>query len=190
MPSWTHPGPFLLLLACGLGLATAAKALELAGRKTLSAVTADGATVTLGAVVFTPAADGAVGFKVEMQHEALSDHFLSMREFKCLPGPKEISCYVPYPYRHPEQVRPGQLAWLEHSLLFFFKTPTDFGAKLWNGLYFVFTDTGPALVGVPQAVDLNLIGAPPADLSRPPYGPDKRHAIPADARWIRTLRIE
>lgn len=189
MPS-LPPFAAALLLGSGLLLGPTAQALELSGRKTLSAHTADGGKIELGSVLFSPAADGAVGFKVEMKHEALSDHFLSMREFKCLPGPKEISCYVPYPYRHPGQVRPGQLAWLEHNLLFFFKTPADFGAKLWNGLYFEFKDTGKALVGLPKAVDLNAIGAPPNDLNKPPYAPAERHPIPDGARWIVSLTIE
>lgn len=185
-----HPiRPLLLTLALGL-LSPAVPALELQGRKALSAVLADGSRLPLGEVSFSPAADGAVAFSVHLRHEAFTDHFLSMREFKCLPGAREISCHVPYPYRHPGTVRPGQLAWLEHSLLFFFKTPADFGAKLWNGLYFEFQEEGGALVGRPKAVDLNAIGAPPARLDRPPYGPADRHAVPEGARWLRSLVIE
>lgn len=192
MPAWSprRTTPFVVLLACTLGLAPAAQAMDLSGRKTLSALTADGARVELGTVQFTPAAGGAVNFKIEMKHESLSDHFLSMREFKCLPGEREISCHVPYPYRQPGQVRPGELAWLEHSLLFFYKTPADFGAKLWNGLYFEFKDTGTALVGEPKAVDLNQIGAPPVQMDKPPYTPAERHTIPEGSRWIRRLILE
>ena len=72
----------------------------------------------------------------------------------------------------------------------FFKTPSDFGAKLWNGVYFQFADQGKALVGTPQAIDLNLIGAPHDDLSVPPYDPSLRSEINPAAREFIRLSIE
>jgi hypothetical protein len=113
-----------------------------------------------------------------------------MREFKCLQGPGELTCHVPYPHANPGSVVRGQWAWLEHSLLFFYKLPSDFGAKLWNGIYFEFQETGSGLVGRPRAIDLNLIAAPPANPAVPPYRPALRDDMPANARWIRSLRIE
>lgn len=83
-----------------------------------------------------------------------------------------------------------QLAWLEHNLLFFFKQPADFGAKLWNGIIFRFAVTPTALIGTPQAVDLNRIGVPPDNPQEPPYGRFDRDDFPAGARWVRELRIE
>jgi hypothetical protein len=163
---------------------------DFAGDKALVAHTADGARLRLGTVSFRPAADGAVAFKIDWQAGVMNDHFLSMREFKCLPGAKEISCHVPYPYAQPGTVRPGQLAWLEHSLLFFTKTPAEFGARLWNGLYYEFQEEGNALVGAPRAVDLNQIGAPPANLAVPPFSPAQRHETPVAQRWLQGLRIE
>lgn len=167
-----------------------AAAWELSGTKAVVATTADGSRLTLGAVRFEPGADGAVTFRLALDTGVFSDHFLSMREFKCLPGPTELSCHVPYPYAHPATVKPGQFAWLEHSLLFFYKLPAEFGARLWNGIYFEFRQTESGLVGKPQAIDLNLIGAPPANLAVPPYRPALRDDMPAQARWIRTLSIE
>lgn len=160
------------------------------GPKTLKAQLGDGSQVVLGSVVFTPADGGRTGFALSLDHKALSDHFLSMREFKCLAGPSELSCHVPYPYANPRQIQGQDYRWLEHSLLFFYKAPRDFGAKLWNGLYFEFRPQGAALVGRPKAVDLDQISAPPADLAVPPFGPDARHDMPADARWLRALVIE
>ena len=112
-----------------------------------------------------------------------------MREFKCREGATEILCFVPYPYANPGRVSPDNLVWLEHALLFFYKAPRDFGAKLWNGVYFKLAMTEHGLVGTPQAVDLNLIGAPPANLDIPPYGPNERSDIAADARWFNRLTI-
>jgi hypothetical protein len=178
-------------LLAALALAgSAAAAFDFNGRKALVAVTADGARTPLGHIDFTPVAGAPTTFRLALKTEVFTDHFLSMREFKCLNAAQEISCHVPYPYAHPATVGPGQLAWLEHSLLFLIKRPAEFGAKLWNGVYYEFQEQGPALVGRPQAVDLNAISAPPGDPSTPPFKPALRHEMPAQARWLRELVIE
>ena len=181
----------LIALAAALSLSTAAAQPVLPeGEKSLVAVTRDGNRTPIGKVVFT-ALDGVQSaFRVQMDHTVMRDHFLSMREFKCLPAAQEISCFVPYPYAQPGTVSPGQFAWLEHSLLFFFKQPADFGAKLWNGIIFKFSLTPTGLVGKPQAVDLNRIGVPPDKLDEPPYGPFDRDDFTPGARWVQELRIE
>ena len=96
---------------------------------------------------------------------------------------------MPYPYQTPGTVSAQDFAWLEHSLLFLYKQPRDFGAKLWNGLYFRLQPDAQGLVGLPQAVDLNLISGPPDDLSTPPYNPSLRDDVPAGAHWIERLVI-
>jgi hypothetical protein len=113
-----------------------------------------------------------------------------MKEFKCLTGVGEIDCHVPYPYRHPGTVSAGHYAWLEHSLMFLFKLPNEFGAKLWNGLYFKLEAGEQGLVGRPQAIDLNRIASPPADLDRPPFGAAQRDDIAPGARWLTGISIE
>lgn len=94
------------------------------------------------------------------------------------------------PYPNPGTITRNDLRWLEHSLLFLYKQPKDFGARLWNGLYYKMTLGEKGIVGMPQAVDLVQIGAPPADTSIPPYGPGDRSDITPDSRWIRSLSIE
>lgn len=96
---------------------------------------------------------------------------------------------MPYPYANPRTVSAGDLRWLEHSLLFLFKTQKEFGAKLWNGLYYRLQASDAGLVGTPEAVDLAQIGAPPADLSTPPYGPGDRSEIDPATRWFPRLLI-
>lgn len=182
---------FALALAVGAAAIPAHAAFVFDGKKTVYAVSADGARTPVAALHFEKTEQpGEARFKLDLEVEKFTDFFLSMREFKCLPNEKEITCYVPYPYEQPGTVRADDLRWLEHSLLFFYKTPAEFGANLWNGLYFELKTEGDSLVGMPSAVDLNEISAPPADLSIPPYGEDLRHEMPADARWIRQLVIE
>lgn len=181
----------LASLFCGLvaiTLATPAMAWELSGSKLVKVHTRDGQSIAIGHVDFTPEGEQS-SFKLHLDHAKLKDFFLSMKEFKCLEG-EEIHCHVPYPYANPGTVSRNDLRWLEHSLLFLYKQPKDFGARLWNGLYYQMVLTEKGIVGTPQAVDLVQIGAPPADTSIPPYGPGDRSEIPRDSRWIRSLTIE
>jgi hypothetical protein len=179
---------FLLALPLAASYAPAA-ALELSGSKTITLHSRDGQTVPIGQLKFQPQGGGA-RFVIELDHLRLKDYFLSMKEFKCLESAAEVLCHVPYPYANPRTVAAGDLGWLEHGLMFFFKTPQDFGAKLWNGVYFQLRETPTGLIGTPQAIDLNMIGAPPADLSVPPYGPAERSEIDPGARWFNRLSIE
>lgn len=168
-----------------------AQAFDLNGEKALIAQTRDGARTRIGSVFFAPAPQaGRTAFRVKMDPTVLRDYFLSMREFKCLPAEAEVSCFVPYPYAQPATIAEGDLAWLEHSLLFLYKQPRDFGAKLWNGMIFKLTPTDKGFVGQPQAVDLNRISAPPDDLNTPPFGKLDRDDFAPGARWLAELRIE
>ena len=178
-----------LAAALFLGAAVAQPVLP-AGEKSLVAVARDGQRTRIGTVAFAPAPGGRSTFQVKMDHAVMRDHFLSMREFKCLPATQEITCFVPYPYAHPGTVGADDFGWLEHNLLFFFKQPTDFGAKLWNGIIFKFSLTPAGLVGRPQAVDLNRIGVPPEKSDEPPYGRFDRDDFAPGARWVQELRIE
>lgn len=171
-------------------LPSVALAWELQGTKTITATTRDRQQIVLGTVHFAPQAEDRFSFVVTLDHSRFTDFFLSMKEFKCLDGKGELFCHVPYPYPQPGTVTSKDLAWLEHSLLFMFKLPSEFGAKLWNGLYFHFELTGEGLLGKPQAVDLNLIGAPPAAPEPPPYPPALRDPIAPGTRWIESLSIQ
>lgn len=175
----------LLLSAC-----STASAWDLEGTKTITAHTRDNQHIALGTVRFAPRGDGVFAFALTMDHARFSDYFLSMKEFKCLAGAEEIACHVPYPYAQPRTVTANDMAWLEHSLLFLYKLPADFGAKLWNGLYYRLERTEHGLLGKPQAVDLNYISAPPDNLNIPPFQPALRDDVAAGLRWISYLTIE
>jgi hypothetical protein len=186
--------PFLqiVFLLALLALSPICRAWDLNGSKTVSAVTRDQQLIPIGKVVFTPVANssnGAIGFTLAMDYERFNDHFLSMKEFKCIEGGNEVMCHVPYPYKTSGLVSATDFAWLEHSLLFLYKQPRDFGAKLWNGLYFRLQRDENGLVGLPQAVDLNLISGPPDDLTTPPYDKGSRDDVPPGAHWIERLVI-
>ena len=179
-----------LMLAAALAGPTLAAAAELYGTRAVTLHARDGSTVPIGTVQFTPRADGRSDFRLALDGAGFKDFFLSMKEFKCLEGQTEILCHVPYPYRQPGTVGPDDLAWLEHSLLFMFKTQAEFGAKLWNGVYFQLRPTPRGLEGTPQAVDLNRISAPSATPDVPPFKPALRDDMAPGARWFERLTIE
>ena len=109
----------------GAGLALQAQAFPLQGEKSLIAETQDGQHTRVGRVVFTPTTPGSASIRVHMDHAVMRDHFLSMREFKCLAAPQEVTCHVPYPYTNPATVSVQNLHWLDHHLLFLYKKPAN-----------------------------------------------------------------
>ncbi len=141
---------------------------------------------------------GGSNFKVDSGAHPTDSHIgeswgipkrmISVR-FYPLAGPDELECLVPYPYTNPSLITASDYAWLEHALLFLFKSPREFGAKLWNGLYFKLAITEHGLVGTPQAVDLNKISSPPDNPKVPPFGPEERDAIKPGVHWITSLTI-
>ncbi|MEZ5528434.1 MAG: hypothetical protein R3E57_00590 [Porticoccaceae bacterium] len=142
----------------------------------------------IGGVDFSRAADETITYTLHIDTERFTDFFLSMKEMKCLEG-KEIWCFIPYPYQHPRSVSRGDLRWLEHDLLFMFKTPSEFGANLWNGIYYDMTIDNGAIHGTARAVDLNAISSPPDDLTTPPYGEFDIEDLEPAARWLPYLEI-
>ena len=162
---------------------------DLQGTKAVIAQLGQGQEVQIGTVSFEPPSQGKQSFELELDHSKFTDFFLSMREFKCLAGDTEVSCHVPYPYKSPNVISDGNYVWLENRLMFMFKRPNEFGAKLWNGIYFKFAAVGDSLIGVPQAVDLNKIGAPPDDLNEPPYPDQERHETNIAQRLVKALVI-
>lgn len=183
------PPRLLFLLALALLPAGARAETTLSGEKTVTLHSRDGQATVIGRLKFQPGPAGS-RFELVLDERRLQDFFLSMREFKCLDGGVEVLCHVPYPYPNPQTVSAGKLAWLEHALLFFYKTPQDFGARLWNGIYFRLQENERGLVGTPQAINLDLIGVPPADPTLPPFGPAERHPIDPGRRWFERLSIE
>ena len=172
-----------------LSLTPSAFAWDLVGIKSITLENREGQRLPLGTINFQQVKEKTT-FTLQLEPERFKDFFLSMKEFKCLESSEEILCHVPYPYPNPGTVSADDLVWLEHSLLFFYKTPRDFGAKLWNGIYYRMQITEQGIVGTPQAIDLMQMGAPPADPSIPPFGTEGRSDIAPDARWFKRLTIE
>lgn len=164
-------------------------ALNLSGEKIIYLHDQLGKKTPAAKIIFTPKGN-VITYTIDWNHSQMKDYFLSMREFKCFEGETEVQCQVPYPYKNPQTIENNNYIWLEHSLLFLFKAPKNFGAKLWNGIYYKLSVSEQGLIGEPQAIDLNLIAAPPENIDVAPYGPEERGAMNQGARWFTKLTIE
>ncbi len=176
----------LLVLLFGLSVSVVS-ANPLAGEKTVYLLDKSGAEIAVGSVTFKPA-DGASQYSLHMDHAKFKDYFLSMKEMKCLEGP-ELWCHLPYPYEQPHRVTAENLSWLEHDLLFMFKQPDEFGANFWNGIYYNMRVEDGKILGTAEAIDLNLLASPPADLNVPPLNENLRDPIERKQRWLPDLVI-
>ena len=180
-----------LFLAASLAASSSATwAIEpaLDGQKDIVLHTEDGQSLAIGTVTFTPDGDKA-RFKIVFDDKKFTQYFLSMREFKCIEGP-EILCHVPYPYPNAGVVTAADLSWLEHSLLFFYKRPADYGAKMAHGLVYTLTMTPDGFLGTPQSIDLDEIATPPEDLTAAFFTGEHRSHIQQGSRWYDSLTIE
>ncbi len=177
---------FAFLLACPAAVLAGEPALE--GTKDIVLHTRDGKDIALGTVTFSPKGD-ETAFTIAFDDKKFAEYFLSMREFKCVEG-EDILCHVPYPYANPRTVTNKNMSWLEHSLLFIFKRPTEYGAKMGNGLIYTLKITDKGLVGTPQSIDLDEIAIPPDDRSVPYFNADHRYDIKPGERWVQSLTIE
>ncbi len=179
-----------LLVAFFLLLSGALSAAEFPSDASIYLVDAQGKETRIGEVLFADLGNASTSVKVEMDNDVFTEHFLSMRPFRCLEGADEWFCYLQYPYDLRSVITTDDLADLEYQLLFVRKTPSEFGIDAWNGLYYqleVVADgsiTGKLLEG-----DLNSLQSPPAEKYARPV--DLGEFIPASKskRLFPTLRI-
>ncbi len=109
----------------------------------------------------------AYRFDFRLTELNFSDHFLSMRPFKCIDG-EPMYCHLAYPYDKPQTLASGDLVNLEYEFLFIVRSPKDYGIDPYNGRYYVLTLEDGVFRGEPKAVDLNILAAPPdAGVTRP-----------------------
>jgi hypothetical protein len=178
---------FLLATLCVMQPAAVLAQSAISGHKDIILVDKQGNQIPIGKILFKQSGMGS-SYVLHIDHAKFTDYFLSMKEMKCLEGP-ELWCHIPYPYTQPKTVTPTDMRWLEHDLLFMFKKKEAFGANFWNGIYYRMHIANDVIRGEAQAVDLNLLASPPADLEQPPIGDSVLDEIDPDTRWLPGLEI-
>jgi hypothetical protein len=174
----------LMLEAGGVRAADA----TLAGVKDIVLHSGDGKSMVIGTVTFTPQGDKAQ-FAIHFDDTKFRQYFLSMREFKCVEG-QDILCHVPYPYPNPRTASASDPSWLEHALLFFYKRPADYGAKMSHGIVYSLTPTADGFAGKAESIDLDEIAIPPDDLTHAFFTAERGYPIPPGDRWFESLTID
>ena len=148
----------------------------------------DGQEWAIATVTFSPERDGTYQFA--LNDEVFTDHFLSMRPFKCLESPEKHWCYVPYPYEITRKVSTEDLTDLEYDLLFVWKGATEYGINLWNGVYYKLTVDGDRLVGQIYEMDMDRLGVPPDAGDLRPIEEKHLEEGDPDSHWLPTVVIE
>lgn len=157
--------------------------------RTIALQTAQGHRIVIGTVSFSPAPDG-VAYTITADETAFSDHFLSMRPFKCVESPEKHWCHVPYPYEIRRVVTEQDLTDLEYDLLFLWKGATEYGINMWNGVYYQLTIDGDRLVGHLHEMDMDLLSAPPNAGDLRPLEDKDLHESDADSHWLPVVVID
>lgn len=145
----------------------------------------DGTRIEIASL--TLAGDGT--YSVQMQEAAFTNHFLSMRPFKCLEGPAKYWCHVPYPYQIARDVS-ADLTDLEYDFLFLWKGAGEYGINMWNGVYYDLFEQDGVIVGTLHEMDMNLLAAPPDAGELRPLKAGDLHASDPDSHWLPRMVIE
>lgn len=133
--------------------------------------------------------DGERRYDIMLNQDVFTDHFLSMRPFKCVEGPEKHWCHVPYPYEIKRDIS-KDLTDLEYDFLFLWKSSTDYGIDTWNGVYYQLEAQEAAWVGTLHEIDLGELGIPPEDGDLRPIQAKDLHETEGDSHWLPRLIIE
>lgn len=170
----------VLLIVMGLATSSASAETQLVFLETQQ-----GERIQIATLNVTPS--GA--YDVEMEEDPFSDHFLSMRPFKCLEGPAKHWCHVPYPYEIKRNISEA-LTDLEYDFLFVWKNANDYGINMWNGVYYKFQDADGSLTAILHEMDMDSLSAPPPAGELRPVRSSDLHESEPESHWLPRLVIE
>lgn len=175
-----------------LALLAAASVMAQPVAKTVFLIDQQGAETPIATVKMESMTDDAFSAEVVLHEQPFSDHFLSMRPFKCVTSADGNQlCYLPYPYDIKRQISDADLTDLEYQLLFIRRSATDYGINPWFGIYFQLSadnDTLSTITGTLHEVNLDLLASPPDAGNLRPLPDDEIHeADPGQHPWPRLV---
>ncbi|MGI9500237.1 MAG: hypothetical protein ACR2P3_09375 [Geminicoccaceae bacterium] len=176
-------------LALSLFSLSTLEAVAFEGTKTIYAVLADDTRIVIGKIDFEPEGD-AVTYSCDLDESVFSEHFLSMRPFKCLDLDGQTVCHLTYPYELRGKVEPPDWRDLEYRLLFLFKEAGDYGINFENGYYFRFEQDGSRLLGNRLETNMGQLASPPPDDVRYPLDEAELYESEGDSHRLRWIIVE
>ena len=156
--------------------------------KTVYAEIADGERIAIAKVTLPEGGEGAYSF--DLDESVLTEHFLSMRPFKCLDLESQTVCHLPYPYELTGEVQSPDWRDLEYRLLFLFKGSGEYGINFENGYYFRFEQDGEQLIGTRFETNMDQLASPPPDDVRYPLDEAELYESEGDSHRLLRLVIE
>ncbi len=185
---WREWGRALSLLILSLQGAIAPTALGADTEQTVYAELVNGERLAIASVSLPSGGQGAYGF--DLDERVFSEHFLSMRPFKCLDLEAQTVCHLPYPYELKGEVQAPDWRDLEYRLLFLFKSAGDYGINFENGYYFRFEQDGERLLGTRLETNMDQLASPPAEGVRYPLEETELYASEGASHQLLRLVIE
>ena len=152
-------------------------------QKNINLIDKQGKKLTIGQIVFTPSNKGET-FTITFDDSKFSEHFLSMRPFKCIDGPQTV-CHLIYPYKTKKRITKTDLQDLEYALLFIHKSQQEYGINFWNGIYYRLKRGADGnFTGTVWETDMNELASPPEqEYGRPIGGQDLVEAASGKHRF-------
>ena len=175
-------------LGLTLGLLLLPTLEAVASEKTVYAELVSGNRIAIASVTLSDEGQGAYSF--DLDESVLSEHFLSMRPFKCLDLEGQTVCHLPYPYELTGEVSPSDWRDLEYRLLFLFKDAGEYGINFENGYYFRFEEDGGRLIGTRYETNMDQLASPPAEGIRYPLDEAELYESEGDSHQLQRLVIE
>lgn len=128
-------------------------------------------------------------YHVDMADAPFTDHFLSMRPFRCLEGPQKHWCHVPYPYEIARSLS-ADLTDLEYDFLFVWKGATEYGINMWNGVYYKLEEADGQFIGTLHEMDMDRLSAPPEAGNLRPLKASDLHESDPESHWLPRLVVK
>lgn len=138
-----------------------------ANSKTVYLVSKSGEETKIATLKFN-GTTGKRSYKIDYDYTKFSEHFLSMRPFKCLETSSQMICHLPYPYKSRQTIKKDDLQDLEYDFLYIHKSPGEYGINFWNGIYYKIQEKPDgSFEGVLMETDMDVLASPPEDYTRP-----------------------
>lgn len=171
------------------GLLLLATLEAVASEKTIYAELVNESRIAIGTVTFEQQGE-ALAYEFDLDETVTSEHFLSMRPFKCLDLERQTVCHLPYPYELSGRVQPPDWRDLEYRLLFLFKDAGEYGINFENGYYFRFEEVGDQLIGARYETNMDQLASPPPEDIDYPLDEAELYESEGDSHRLKRLVIE
>ena len=159
------------------------------GHKNIKLVEISGKEHIVGEINFSKNNTSST-YKISWKDEVFSEHFLSMRPFKCFEGSTKYWCRVAYPYEIKKSVTERDLTDLEYDLMFIWKGSTEYGINMWNGVYYQMEVEDNKIIGRLNEIDMDKLSAPPEKGNLRPIEEYDLEPAEPESHWLPKLVIE